>query len=191
MRYRRAAVVAGVVVGMLLAVGLTAHRTSAAWSAKTSNSASTFGVGTVGIGTDLGGTVMFDTSDAKLTTSPALTRCIEVRYTGTAAAAIKLYATTPKSDPDGLGAYLTLTVHEGTGSAGRTCSGFSTGGSQIYSGTFANFVNTKNSYANGVSSWTPSGAENRMFRFTLSVSASAPATVQGAAATVTFKWEAA
>lgn len=188
-RLRRAATVAGVIMGMLAAVGLTAHRTSAAFTAKTSNTASTFGLGTVSLSTDLGGTALFTTADAMLSPTSPLTKCIQVRYTGTAASTVRLYATTPNSDPDSLGAQLTLTVDEGTGSAGSNCSGFSAG-PQIYTGTLSSFVGAKNSYANGVGSWAPTSAENRMYRFSLTMSASAPANVQAAVATATFRWEA-
>ena len=74
------------------------------------------------------------------------------------------------------------------------CTGFvaqGTGGS-LYSGTVANFGTTYSSYGNGIPTWSPTGtaSESKVFRFTYTLPANAPSTVQGGTAALGFTWEA-
>lgn len=186
---RTAIVAAALVVGLVGGGALVLRGTEAVFTANVTNGSNTWAAGSVGISTDLAATVMFSSSDDKLVPNTTINRCIELNYTGDVAAAVKLY-TSASTDTDGLGAALTFTLNEGTGTAGADCAGF-TPATQLYTGSLATFLATKNSYANGVSSWTPSSSgTKKMYRFTVTLPSGASSSLQGAVATATFRWEA-
>jgi hypothetical protein len=115
-------------------------------------------------------------------------RCIDVTYTGSVdPTAVLLYI---NAAPTGtLGPYLNLTIDIGADTADpyRTCTGFSSS-STLYTGTLADFVTNRGSYATGLSTWDPVGSpETRTFRFRLSVQNDPNA--EGLTATFGFSWE--
>jgi hypothetical protein len=78
--------------------------------------------------------------------------CIVVTYAGSLDSTVRLYSTDTLNN-NNLKDYLTLTITSGTGAATPTNCGLfvaSAGTGDVYNGTLANFMATKNSFANGV-----------------------------------------
>jgi len=120
-------------------------------------------------------------------------KCIEVTYSGTLAATVKLFAT-GYTTTNALGPWLNLTIEEGSGSsfAGSgpsSCPGF-TPSATIYDGTLADFAATRVSYGDGIGSFAPTGpAQSTVYRFSFSIDDAAPEATQAGTAGVTFTWE--
>ena len=134
-------------VGVVAGVG-----TFSAFSATTQNEGNTFSAGTVAIGDNDAGGVMFNLSNQKpgVTTS----KCIKVTYTGSLDSTVKMY--TP-STPGAGAQYINLTITPGT----QTTSTFPNcdsstftpvSGAPTYSGTVQGFDNTHNAFSNGFAS---------------------------------------
>ena len=62
----------------------------------------------------------------------------------------------------------------------------------LYNGTLAAFGTGSTNFATGLGTWAPTGSasESRVYRFTYTVSSTAPNTVQGGTAALGFTWEA-
>jgi Camelysin metallo-endopeptidase len=174
--------------------GLAAFGIFAAFSSTTSNSGNTFDSGTVVIGDNDANSALYNVTNAKPGTSQS--SCIKVTYTGSLAADVHLYTT---SSVGSLGQYIDLTITPGTQAVSTfpSCTGFVpdlTGA--IYTGTLANFASTKNSYANGVSTYpfgTTSWVNNSsdVYQFTVTLQSSAPDAAQGqSTGSHAFTWEA-
>jgi hypothetical protein len=125
--------------------------------------------------------------------------CIKVTYNGSLPATVKLYAS-PVSEVNGPGgtgalAYLHTKIEEGT-AGGVGCAGFA-GGIVLWDGTthpgaasdpLSVFPATYSAgLSSGLASWNTS--DFRVYRFTMTLDASAPDTSQGATATATFNWQ--
>ena len=178
-------------VGIAAGVG-----TWSAFSSTTSNSGSSFSTGTVTLTDDDLGVAMLSLSGAKPGDSD--TSCINVTYSGSLPATVRLYGTTAGT---GLDQYLNVTVTRGTIAvpAFDTCAAFvadvtnytGAGAGVIYSGTLQDFPD---SYAAGLvdptsgapESWTT--PESHAYRFVVSVADNNSA--QGLNASQTFTWEA-
>ena len=177
-------------LGMVVAIG-----TWSAFSSTTSNAGNSFSVGTVILSDDDSGSAMLSISGGKPGDSD--TSCIQVTYTGTLAATVRLYGTTAGT---GLDQYLDLTVTRGTKSnAFDSCSDFvadstnyiGQGNGVIYSGTLQGYPD---SYAAGIvdpvssapETWT--NPETHAYQFVVTVQDNGSA--QGLTATQTFSWEA-
>lgn len=176
-------------VALLASSALVYHASSAAFTSTTQNGTNTWSSGSVVLADDDSGNVMF--SPTGLVPGSTGTKCINVTYTGNAAAAVKLYVN-PYND-SGLGQYLNFTIEQGTGATGGSsgdCSGF-TGGTSLYSnGTLDGVSTTNTGYANGLAAWSPtgSGSETRSYRFTYTLQDNDAAQNKSTAAT--FVWEA-
>jgi hypothetical protein len=172
---------------------------AATWSnlnATGTNPSNSFAVGTVKIGSNFGSSVL-SVTDAK--PGAVATGCIQVTYTGTLPANVKLYGT---GGGTGLNQYLTLVVTRGTFSGtpdSGSCTGFtadttnyiSQGAGVMYSGTLANWPATAataqvDPTAASPESWTTGETHGYQFQFTL---ANNPA-AQGLTGTETFTFEA-
>ena len=165
--------------------------TYSAFTATTQNAGNTFASGSVAIeDNDGGSTAMLGLANAKPNDND--TSCIRVRYTGTIASQVKLYAATTGTLPQ----YLTLTVTRGAGAAGfDNCTGFtSDNGSYgygangiLYNGSLSAFPTT---FAAGITdpdaSWT--SGEEQWYRFQISLADNDAAKSQTGSAT--FTWEA-
>jgi hypothetical protein len=118
------------------------------------------------------------------------TECLIVTSTGSAPAQVRLYAKGKTGSVAGLTNNVTFSWTAGTGGgANQDCAGFVSTGPVITS-TVAAFATT---YADGYLPWDTAGgaaAETRTYRFTYSLSASAPVSLKGATASFTFVWEA-
>lgn len=175
-----AALAALVVVAMV-----TMEGSRAAFNAQTSNGTNTFAAGTVTISDDDANSVMF-TLPAMVPTVP-VTRCINVTYTGSVTADVRLYGSVGGT---GLAPYLTTVIEIGTGAAGGatfSCTGF-TGPTTLHNDTLAAFATANTNYATGLTGFT--GATNpttRSYRFTVTLTDDDAA--QGLTANATLTWE--
>jgi len=178
-------------VGIIAGVG-----TWSAFTATTANAGNSFTSGSVILTDDDLGVAMLSLTNAK----PADTdsSCINVTYTGTLPATVRMYGTTSGT---GLDPYLNVTVTRGTIAvpAFDTCAGFvadltnytGAGAGVVYDGTLAAFPD---SYAAGIvdptsgspESWT--NPESHAYRITVTVADDDLA--QGKNTTQTFTWEA-
>lgn len=170
-----------------------------AFSSTTSNTGNQFTAGSVSISDNDGGsTAMFN---AVTGGKPGTTvdRCIRVTYTGNLSADVRLYLSNGAAG--NLSQYVDLVVQPvtfaGAPPAFPSCSGSSDDGSPLYTGTLANFRDTRNSYANGLadfpgsgSAWTSSAPDNEVFykfSYTVQNTNSAQGQTTG---THDFTWEA-
>jgi hypothetical protein len=165
--------------------------TYSAFTATTTNAGNTFASGSVAIeDNDGGSTAMLGFSNAKPGDSD--TSCIRVRYTGSLASTVKLYATVSGTLPQ----YLNVVVTRGSSASGfDNCTGFVADSGDygygangiVYSGTLQGFPS---SYVAGVTdpdaSWT--NPEERWYRFAVTLADTEAAKNQTGAAT--FTWEA-
>jgi hypothetical protein len=187
------------VLRTLLVLGIVACIAGAgvfsAFSSKTENAGNIITTGTVAIEDNDAGAALYSLTAAKPGESKA--SCIKVTYKGSLPSTVKLFT---ESTIGALGPYVNLKVEAGTQATTTfpTCEGFTpygTGGT-LYEGTLAAFATEKNSYANGISTF-PTGKtkwetnESVVYRFTATLSSSAPNSAQGATTgSHTFTWEA-
>ncbi|MGH7485645.1 MAG: hypothetical protein ACREMY_08595 [bacterium] len=175
-------------LGSLAAVGVFG-----AFSATTTNAGNTITAGTVTIGDNDAGAVLYSLTAAK--PGESVTKCIKVTYTGNLDADVHVY--TP-STIGSLGQYIDLTITGGTQTSSTfpSCTGFTASGGALYSGTLAAFGSGKNSYANGVvdypgaaTKWVNNDAV--VYQITAALQSGAPDAAQGlTTGTHTFTWEA-
>jgi len=186
--------VLGRVAVVLCIVCLVTATWGGAYSAFTSatQATATFTSGTVSLTDDDSTSTLF--SVANLAPGATGTKCIKVTYGGSIAAAVRVYGAGYTST-NALGAYLNLSVEEGSGatfagSGPSSCPGF-TPSSTLYAATLDDFGATKTSYASGVGSFAPTAANQMMvYRFTYTLDPSAPEGTQSGSAAVAFTWTA-
>jgi hypothetical protein len=185
-RESRVALAAAAVTAFVVVSFLVMSTSGAAFNGQTTNPANTVASGAVSLTDDDSDTAMFTISEAK----PGLlaAECIQVNYTGTSVLStpIKLYAS---GVPTGtLGAYLDLTVEEGTGGTKLSCAGFNTV-STFYTGTLDGFAAAHTGWASGAdTAWTPAPGASHTFRFTLTLQDDNAA--QGKSVGFGYTWEA-
>jgi hypothetical protein len=162
----------------------------AAFTSSAQNGSDSFALGSVTLTDNDQGSVFFSATGIK--PGAAGTSCVTVTYSGSLnATGVRLYATGLTGT--GLGAYVTLTVEEGsgtgaTGGASLSCTGYSVS-STLYSGTLASFAATKTDYASGLSTWAPTSAGgSRSYRVTYTLQNNTSA--QGLTCGVTLTWQA-
>ena len=176
--------------GLVLASAMVWRASSAAFTATTTNGVNTFSAGSVAITDNDSAAVMFNVGG--LAPGDTGSGCIRVTYNGSLAADVKLY-TSGLSATGSIDNYITIQVEDGAFSSVPTfpaCTTFSAAGT-IFNNTLNNFGTNDTTFATGVGSWAPTGAaQTKDFRFTYTFSSSAPNTVQGASASITFVWEA-
>lgn len=185
-RRQRPGIALLVPLALLASSAVVYQASNAAFTASTSNGANNWASGTVVLSDDDSNSVLVNLSNLK--PGDTETKCLNVSYTGTLAAAVKMYAT--GYTDNGLGQYLTFSVDEGTGATGGAsldCTNF-TGGTSLYSGTLSGFAGASSSYTTGVSSWAPAGTAARSYRFSWSLQDDNAA--QGKDVTTSFTWEA-
>jgi len=176
----------------LVASGVVVSTASySAFSATTVNPTSNWTAGNVALTDDDNNTALFNATGLK----PGSTgvNCITVTSTGSLPSTVKLYGTNA-STTNALASNINLTVEQGTGGGFGSCTGFTpaTTSGTLYSGTVAGFGTASTNFATGVGTWAPtgSGSESRVYRFTYTLSSTAPNTVQGGTAALGFTWEA-
>lgn len=186
-RRGRGALAASLLVGLIGSGAFIWHGTNAAFTASTSNDASSWAVGSVSLTEDGSGSALFNATNLKPGES-GTPKCIVVSYTGTLEAAVRLYVS-DTDDDDGIAQYVDIRIEEGTGGTWGSCTGFSPS-STLHDGPLSTFSAAHNVHGNGASSWTPNGAATRSFRFTYTLSGSTPDAAQGKSTSATFTWEA-
>jgi hypothetical protein len=170
-----ALVVAGAVVG---------GASYSAFSATTVNPTNNWSAGTVALSDNDQNTALFSASN--LAPGATATKDITVTSTGSLASVVKLYSTDAATTKD-LAKYVDLTIAEGTGT------GASFTGSNVYTGTLADFGAAHTDYANAVTGWTTAAggsADARTFEISYTLDAQVPNTAQGGTAALGFTWEA-
>ncbi|MBM2619715.1 hypothetical protein JIG36_29825 [Actinoplanes sp. LDG1-06] len=189
MRLTRRASRLTIVAALVAAVVTVAGSTWAAFTGTTANSGNTLVAGSVVLSDDDSGSALFSTGGLKPNAS--VVNCVQVSYTGSLPATVRLFAsaTSDTTGPSGTGLldYLRVRVEESsTGSFG--CAGFGSPAT-IWDTSVSTFPTT---YAGGfpsaLSSW-PTGT-SRTYRFTVTVEPTVPDSSDGSSATATFTWEA-
>jgi hypothetical protein len=191
-RRRRPSIVVLVPLALLASSAVVYQASNAAFSAQTANGTNNWASGSVTISDDDSGNAIVNLSNLK--PGDTATKCINVTYTGSLSATVKLY--TSASTDSGLGQYLDFSVDEGTGATGGAtldCTGFTLGSALYPAGTLGGaggFITVKNSYTNGVSTWAPAGGSNatKSYRFVWTLQDNNSA--QNKSSSATFTWEA-
>lgn len=174
--------------GPLLAAG-----SYSAFSATTESKDNQFSAGTVALGDNDNGNVMYNVAAAG--PGDVVEKCIQVTYTGSLAADVKLYVASALGT---LAPYIDLEITPGTQTGGATfpdCTGFTAqAAGPVYTGTLAAFGTAHSTYANGfvdnpgsAASWVKDDAVIYRFRLTVSTDPAAAGKSTGAH---TFTWEA-
>lgn len=180
----------------LIATGLVAvasgRATFAAFSVTTQNTNDAYGAGTVTLADDDAGTLMWDVGNQE-PTSPAVTRCVRVTYTGSLSAAVRMYTTTPNSALD---PYLNVIVEKGSMSVGTVfpnCTGFISEATIAPAGTLQAFKTARTGWPSGIpafpgsqTAWNP--GDSVVYRFTVQVQNVSGA--QGLTGLMGLTWEA-
>ncbi len=169
--------------GIAISSGAMWQASSAAFTAQTGNSANSWNAGTVALTDDDSNTAMFAATNLR----PGSTgeKCITVTYSGSLSASVKMYGTAVSG---ALSPYVDLVVEEGSGGGFGSCGSFVSSGT-IYTGTLASLQTTKNSYANGVGTWTPSTTASKIYKITWTLQSGTPNAKQGASTSATLTWE--
>ncbi len=186
------------VLRTLLLLGIVACIAGAgvfsAFSSQTENPGNTITTGTVLIEDNDGGTALYAMAAAK--PGESKTSCIKVTYKGSLPSTVKLF--TP-STIGALGPYVNLKVEAGTQATSTfpSCNEFTPAASPtVYEGTLSAFATEHGTYANGITTNPASATKwetnnSVVYRFTATVSSSAPNSAQGATTgTHAFTWEA-
>ena len=175
-----------------LVIGLVASgATWSAFNAQTSNGSNQFNTGTVSITDNSSGSAMF--TAASMRPGQPVSKCIKVTYTGSMAAAVKLYG----SSTGTLGSYLTLSVTRGDVSSGAfgDCTNFTAdatnhaglGAGVLYSGPMTGFPGTLGTaIADPLAAWPQN--EAHFYKFTVDVADDNAA--ENKTATAAFTWDA-
>ena len=110
----RSLLAAVVPIGLVLSAAVVWQSTAAAFTATTDNPGNTWQAGSVVLADSDGGSALFDTSaDGALQPGSTRARCVRVDYTGTLAADLRLYVTTPASGAVTLDPYLVMSIERG------------------------------------------------------------------------------
>jgi hypothetical protein len=174
------------VLAALATIAATYRVSNAAFSAPTSNPGNSFAAGDVAIADNDSGVALFNT--ANMAPGDTATGCIEVTYSGSLDAEVRLYGAV--AGGTGLEAYLDLKIERGSGS----CAAF--GGATVVwenstDGDLGVFLAGHTDFAAGVDAWAAVGggsADMVPYRFTVTLQDDNGA--QGESAVVSFTWEA-
>lgn len=181
-----ALVAAAVLCGTLGSGVLVWQGTAAVFSASTVNGSNSWTAGSVALSDDDAGSALFAASGLVPGASGA--NCLAVTYSGDVATSVRLYASA-SADVSSVAQYLDVVIEVGAGGGFGSCGAF-VASSTIYSGTLSDFTTVKDSWANGVPGWSPSGPGSRVYKVSYTLNAATPSAKQGATTTATFTWEA-
>lgn len=194
----------GLAVGLLGSAAVVWQSSYAAFSKTASNGVNSWSAGAVSLSDSQGGNSSGSVGTALWSVSGLLpgdtgTKCIKVTYGGSLSLAgsggVRLYIASGGLSGS-LGAYLRLSIDEGTAGASSDCSDFGGTVTNLYNSgntdnakTVAAFATGHNSWASGVSTWGPSATgQFRTYRLTWTVLDDNNA--RGTSASVTFSWAA-
>jgi hypothetical protein len=166
-----------------------------AFSSQTENPGNIITTGTVLIEDNDAGSALYSVTAAK--PGESKTSCIKVTYKGSLPATVKLFT---GSTIGALGPYVNLKVEAGTQTTSTfpSCTEFTplASGATLYEGTLSAFATEHPTYATGITTnpaaatkWETNNA--LVYRFTATLSSSAPNSAQGATTgSHAFTWEA-
>ena len=187
-RTTRRGIVLSAVGALALAAGLVWQTAYAGFTDTTTALTASVGTGTVALTNNVEGIAVSLTLD-ELRPGQGGTQCVVVTSTGSVPALVKVYAE-GKSGSSTLLSQLSLSWSAGTGGgANGSCTGYTATGS-AYNTTMSSFPTT---YGSGALPWTTTGnpaGESRTYQLVYKLGDSAPASVKGASARITFVWEA-
>jgi hypothetical protein len=182
---------AGLILGLL--VYLSFSTSAAVFSDSETLAANTFSTGTVELVDDDTGAAMFAVTG--IYPGQTVERCIVVTHQGTIAdvGQVRVY-TGGLGDTTGgnLASNLLLSIDEGTGGsfAAGDCTGFSSTASILSSTDLSTFNSTYTTHNTGTGSWDPTSTpDSRTYRVQVTLSGSAPSSVQGGTVTFGLVWE--
>jgi hypothetical protein len=189
--------IAATIAVLVLCAALASAATWSNLNATATNPANAFTAGTVAIGSNSGSSAILSLTNAK--PGSVSTGCINVSYTGTLPANVKLYGT---SGGTGLNQYLTLVVTRGSFSGSPTagsCTGFtadstnyiSQGAGVIYSGALSSWPASASTALGdpttaSPATWATGNTHGYQFQVTLGTNTAA----QGLTGSQTFTFEA-
>jgi len=188
-----ATIVSLVAIPAALAVsGLVVAQSSySAYSATTVSPTSNWATGSVALTDDDANAAAFSVTNAR--PGSAGSRCLVVTSNGTLPSQVRVYGANG-SGTTNLGAYIDLTITQGTGGSFGSCAGFTPLSSQaeVFHGSMLTFGVTRTGYANGVGGWNPTGAapESRTYKFSYVISPDAPNDTMGGTAAGDIVFEA-
>lgn len=186
-RATRRGIVVSTAGALVLAAALLWQTAYAGFTDQTAALPASIGTGTVALTNEIEGIAPL--SLPAMRPGDSVTECVVVTSTGSLPAQVRLYARDRTSTTD-LASYLQLSWDAGTGGGvNADCAGFRSAGTTVTT-TMGSFAT---SYARGILPWDTAGgttAETRTYKFTFTLSASAPARVKGGSARLTFVWEA-
>ncbi len=179
--------VLGVVVGITVPSYLVLDRSSAAFTAQTTNGVNTFAAGSIALTDDDSASAMFTMSG--MYPGNIQTKCITVTYTSSVndPSNIRLYASQTVAP---LSPYLNVVIEDGSISSGGGfpgCGTFTVNAS-LFTGTLQTLISTNTSFATGLGSWNPATTGTRSYRVTVTLADNNAA--QGLSANATLTWEA-
>jgi hypothetical protein len=137
-------------------------------------------IAAISLSDDDGSQALFASHD--LAPGQSVTRCLKVSYAGGSNPGAVRLAATDVAGP--LVDHLNVDVAAGTGGGFASCAGFT--GASVYTGSLTGLTGT-DPLAPGVDAgWTPSGADDRTYRITVTMAGDD--STQGLAASGTFQW---
>ena len=187
------------VLRTLLVLGIVACIAGAgvfsAFSSQTESPGNIITTGTVALEDNDGGTALYALTAAK--PGESKTSCIKVTYKGSLPATVKLF--TPSTIGE-LGPFVNLKVEAGTQTTSTfpSCTEFTPAatGATVYEGTLTAFATEHPAFATGITTNPASATKwetnnSVVYRFTATLSSSAPETAQGkTTGSHLFRWEA-
>lgn len=174
------------VLGLAAVSVLLVQGSQAAFTASTASEGNVVDSGTVVLANDGATTAMFNVGN--LNGGQTVERCINVEYTGTLTADIRLHGVSSGALAPGL----TTNIEVGSGATGGTafdCTDFTPAGTAAFNGTLAAFGTSHGSYSSGIAGYSDAtaGAE-KSYKITMTVSNDKA--FQGKSAAMDFTWEA-
>ena len=157
-----------------------------AFSSTQASSTNTFTAGTVALTSNGTGSVLFNVPNAA--PGDSVSKCVQVTYTGTLTASVKIYATQTGE----LGQYLNASITRGTfpGEApvGNSCTGFTPDAenSSLFSGQVSALPTLAEPLSAG-GSWTAGTVH--VYQITVTLPSNAPEAAEGKTAETAFTWQ--
>jgi hypothetical protein len=178
--------ISAAVLAVALVGAFTLRSSLAAFSATTANTGNSFAAGTVVLTDNDSGAALFNVSNLKPGDSNV--GCIEVSYSGSLDALVRIYGSV--TGGTALENYLNLTIERGSG----TCAAFGTSTAVWTNGTDGDlgvFMGSETNYATGSDNWAVTGgAPTDVVPYRVTIALQDVNAAQGLTATVTFTWEA-
>ena len=184
-----AAIAAGP-IAVVAAGALVFQGSYSAFENETRNAGNTWGAGTVSLTNDSAGVAAFSVSG--MIPGQTGSKCIVVTAAATVPSVVKFYLINPTETPTSgnLEGYVNLKVEEGTGGSFSSCTGFTASSTIIADQTLYAAATTYDSWAHAAGGgWTGVTTGTKTYKFTWTMSATPPQSVQGQHFGIDFEWE--